>query len=129
MYVCKEGLVISPYHHYISGITNESAFLDTSNSLALVVELALLLSIAGDCSHKYTHCKLLYCYLHILYRQANINLTADNSPYNITVLMRFTVAEHYNTTFVFEAASSPVWLTLSSKMKWPVCCFNCCIAL
>ena len=49
-------------------------------------------------------------------RQASVNLTADNSPYNITVLMRFTVAEHHNNTFVFEAASSPVWLILSGKI-------------
>ena len=30
--------------------------------------------------------------------------------------MEFTVAEHYNTTFVFEATSVPVQLILSSKL-------------
>jgi len=49
-------------------------------------------------------------------RVAIVNLTVDNSPYNIIVLMEFTVAEHYNTTFVFEATSVPVQLILSSKL-------------
>ncbi|XP_065913515.1 uncharacterized protein [Dysidea avara] len=43
-----------------------------------------------------------------------LNLSAENSPYNITVVTRFTVADHYNDDFIFETSSETIYLLLNS---------------
>ena len=48
------------------------------------------------------------------YREATVDLTATSSPYSIIARLRFTVAEHYNNSFVFEATSVPVDVTIFS---------------
>jgi len=68
-------------------------------------------------------------------RTYQIRLLADNSPYTISATTCFTTTEHYNSSFIFEAASDSVSLTVSSKpsqcfhlliyLKTYFCCVDC----
>ena len=48
-------------------------------------------------------------------REATVNLTASNTQYTFQAKMRFTIAAHTNSSFIFEAMSEQKSLTFSSK--------------
>ena len=48
-------------------------------------------------------------------REVTVNLTASNIQYTFQAKMRFTIAIHTNSSFIFETMSEQTTLSLSSK--------------
>ena len=62
----------------------------------------------------------VYFFMYV-YREVTVNLSVASSPYIVTLLMQFTITEHYNDTFIFEITTAPVNLTLFSKFNCVLC--------